>query len=241
MRFVWASGTDTGRRRPKNEDSIHPEHDGRTSGVLLVAVADGLGGHRGGEVASSVAIEEAVSAGGTPEDRVRAANDAILGEVLKQPQLVGMGTTLTVAELGPDGQVTLAHVGDSRAYRWHAARFTQLTVDHTFVQEEVDAGRLTAEQARHHPERSVLTRALGFEPGLAVDVVRLKVSVGDRLLLCSDGLTSMVTDERIAGILGSGAPSEAVWSLIEAANRSGGLDNVSVIVVAIAEDESSGD
>lgn len=241
MRFVWASGTDTGRRRPKNEDSIHPEHDGRTSGELLVAVADGLGGHRGGDVASSVAIEEAVSAGGTPEDRVRAANNAIRDRVFEDPRLAGMGTTLTVAELSPDGWITLAHVGDSRAYRWHAARFTQLTVDHTFVQEEVDAGRLTPAQARHHPERSVLTRALGFEPGLAVDVARLKVSVGDRLLLCSDGLTSMVTDDRIAGILGSGAPSEAVWALIEAANRSGGLDNVSVIVVAIAEDESSGD
>ena len=241
MRFVWASGTDTGRRRPKNEDSIHPEHDGRTSGVLLVAVADGLGGHRGGEVASSVAMKVAAGAGGTPEDRVRAANEAILDEVLEQPRLVGMGTTLTVAELRPDGEVTVAHVGDSRAYRWHAGRFKQLTVDHTFVQEEVDAGRLDPAQVHSHPERSVLTRALGFGHDLEVDLVRLRVSVGDRLLLCSDGLTSMVRDDRIAAILGSGAPSEAVWELIEAANRSGGLDNVSVIVVAIAEDEASGD
>ena len=241
MRFVWASGSDTGRRRPKNEDSIHPEHDGRTSDELLVAVADGLGGHRGGEVASSVAIKAAVGVAGTPEERVLAANDAIRGRVFKDPRLAGMGTTLTIAELSPDGEVTLAHVGDSRAYSWHAGRFNQVTTDHTFVQEEVDAGRLTPEQARHHPERSVLTRALGFEPGLVVDVGRLKVSVGDRLLLCSDGLTSMVTDDRIARILESGAPSEMVWALIEAANRSGGLDNVSVIVVAIAEDEASGD
>ena len=241
MRFVWASGSDTGHRRPKNEDSIHPEHDGRTSGELLVAVADGLGGHRGGEVASSVAIEAAVGAPGTPEERVRVANDAILEEVLEQPRLAGMGTTLTVAELRPDGVVTLAHVGDSRAYWWHAGRFKQLTVDHTFVQEEVDAGRLEPAQARSHPERSVLTRALGFGHGLEVDGARLKVSVGDRLLLCSDGLTSMVRDDRIARILESGAPSEMVWALIEAANRSGGLDNVSVIVVAITEDEASGD
>ena len=241
MRFVWASGTDIGHRRRKNEDSIHPAHDGRTSGVLLAAVADGLGGHHAGDVASSVAIEEAVSAGGTPEERVRAANDAIRGRVLRDPRLAGMGTTLTLAELRPDGEVTLAHVGDSRAYRWHAGRFKQLTVDHTFVQEEVDAGRLTPEQARHHPERSVLTRALGFEPGLAVDVARLKVSVGDRLLLCTDGLTSMVTDDRIAAFLESGAPSEVVWALIEAANGSGGVDNVSTVVVAIAEDEASGD
>ena len=241
MRFVWASGSDTGRRRPKNEDSIHPEHDGRTSGSLLVAVADGLGGHRGGEVASSLAIENVVAAGGTPEERVRAANDAILSRVFEQPQLAGMGTTLTVAELRPDGDVTLAHVGDSRAYRWHAGRFKQITIDHTFVQEELDAGRLTPEQARNHPERSVLTRALGFGHDLVVYGARLKVSVGDRLLLCSDGLTSMVRDDRIAAILESEAPSDAVWALIEAANRSGGLDNVSVIVVAIAEDEASGD
>ncbi|MDE0139680.1 MAG: protein phosphatase 2C domain-containing protein [bacterium] len=241
MRFVWAAGTDTGRKRPNNEDSIHPEHDGRTSGSLLVAVADGMGGHHGGEVASSVAIKAVVETAGTPEDQVRAANDAILARVFGDPRLAGMGTTLTVAELRPDGEVTLGHVGDSRAYRWHAGRFKQLTIDHTFVQEEVDAGRLSQEQARHHPERSVLTRALGFEPGLEVDRVRLKVSAGDRLLVCSDGLTSMVRDDRIAGILESGAPSEAVWALIEAANRSGGVDNVSVIVVAIAEDEASGD
>ncbi len=241
MRFVWASGSDTGRRRPKNEDSIHPEHDGRTSGSLLVAVADGLGGHRGGEVASSLAIEKLVAADGTPKERVRAANDAIQSRVFEEPWLAGMGTTLTVAELRPDGDVTLAHVGDSRAYRWHAGRFNQLTNDHTFVQDELDAGRLTPEQARNHPERSVLTRALGFGHDLVVDGARLKVSVGDRLLLCSDGLTSMVRDDRIAPILESEAPSDAVWALIEAANRSGGLDNVSVIVVAIAEDEASGD
>lgn len=241
MRFVWASGSHTGRRRPKNEDSIHPEHDGRASGSLLVVVADGLGGHRGGEVASSLAVKVVVGAAGTLEERVRAANDAIMRDVLDQPQLVGMGTTLTLAEIRPDGEVELAHVGDSRAYWWHAGRFRQITIDHTFVQEEVDAGRLTPEQARRHPERSVLTRALGFGHGLVVDVDRLKVSVGDRLLLCSDGLTSMVRDDRIADILEAEAPSDAVWALIEAANRSGGLDNVSVIVVAIAEDEASGD
>jgi len=241
VRFVWASGSDTGRRRPKNEDSIHPEHDGRTSGSLLVAVADGLGGHRGGEVASSLAIEKVVAADGTPEERVRAANEAIFSHVLEEPRLAGMGTTLTVAELRPDGAGTLAHVGDSRAYRWHAGRFNQLTNDHTFVQDELDAGRLTPEQARNHPERSVLTRALGFGHDLVVEGARLRVSVGDRLLLCSDGLTSMVRDDRIAAILENEAPSDAVWELIEAANRSGGLDNVSVIVVAIAEDEASGD
>lgn len=237
MRFVWASETHPGLRRPKNEDCIYPEFDGRTSDALLVALADGLGGHRGGEVASHLAVDEALKATGTPEERLVAANRAILDAVLERPGLVGMGTTLTLAELRPDGEVDLAHVGDSRAYWWHAGLLRQITRDHTFVQDEVRAGRLTAEQARRHPERSVLKRALGFGYNLEVDVAELRVSAGDRLLLCSDGLTSMVGDDRIAGTLEDEVPSEAAWRLIEAANRAGGLDNISVIVVAMAEDE----
>ena len=239
MRFVWASGTHTGLRRPKNEDRVHPEYDGRTSDSLLVAVADGLGGHRGGEVASRLAVDVAVDSAGTPGERVVAANAAILEAVLERPALVGMGTTLTLAQLRPDGEVNLAHVGDSRAYWWRAGRLRQVTRDHTFVQEEVSAGRLTEEQARRHPERSVLKRALGFGYDLEVDVAQLRVAAGDRLLLCSDGLTSMVRDDRIAGILDGEAPSEVVWGLIEAANGAGGLDNVTVIVVGMAEDEES--
>ena len=236
MRFFWASGTHTGLRRPKNEDCVHPEYDGRTSDSLLVAVADGLGGHRGGEVASRLAVDVAVDSAGTPGERVVAANAAILEAVLERPALVGMGTTLTLAQLRPDGEVNLAHVGDSRAYWWRAGRLRQVTHDHTFVQEEVTAGRLTEEQARRHPERSVLKRALGFGYDLEVDVAQLRVAAGDRLMLCSDGLTSMVRDDRIAGILDGEAPSEVVWGLIEAANGAGGLDNVTVIVVGMAED-----
>ena len=237
MRFVWACGTHPGLRRPKNEDCIYPEYDDRTSDSLLVAVADGLGGHRGGEVASHLAVDMAVKAAGAPEERLVAANKAILDAVLERPGLVGMGTTLTLAELRPGGEVDLAHVGDSRAYWWHAGLLRQITRDHTFVQDEVRAGRLTAEQARRHPERSVLKRALGFGYNLEVDVAEWTVSAGDRLLLCSDGLTSMVRDDRIADILEGEVPSEAVWRLIEAANRAGGLDNISAIVVAMAEDE----
>ena len=235
MRFVWATGTHTGRIRENNEDAIYPETDGYSLEPLLVAVADGLGGHREGEVASRVAMDAAVASDGPPWQRVKAANSAILDAVLKRPQLVGMGTTLTLAELDPGGNVTLGHVGDSRAYLLRSGRFIRLTVDHTFVQEEIEAGRLTEEQARRHPNRSHLTRALGFGRDVAIDVGSSSLKVGDRLLLCSDGLTSMLTDDQIATHLVKGPPSDAVWGLIEAAIRAGGHDNVSTVVVAVTK------
>ena len=233
MKFVWSSGTHGGRVRKNNEDVIHPEHDGYSSEPVLVAVADGLGGHRDGEVASRIAMDSAVAAGGAPWFRVRAANTAILDAVLQQPHLVGMGTTLTMAQLSPAGSVALGHVGDTRAYLLRAGKLTRLTVDHSYVQEEVDAGRLTEEEARQHPKRHHLTRALGFGQDLPVDVGSANLAVGDRLLLCSDGLTSMLTDDRIPAILGEGPPSDAVWGLIEAANHAGGHDNVSAVVVLV--------
>ena len=236
MRFIWASGTHTGRIRKNNEDVVHPETDGHCSAPLLVGVADGLGGHRDGEVASRVAMDGAVGGKGPPWQRVKAANTAILDEVLQDPQLVGMGTTLTLAQLDPAGSVELGHVGDSRAYQLRAGRLIRRTVDHTYVQEEIEAGRLTEEQARIHPRRAQLTRALGFGQEVAVDVGSASVVVGDRLLVCSDGLTAMLTDEEITAILMEGPPSAVVWGLIEAANRAGGHDNVTVVVVLVAQD-----
>jgi len=238
MRFVWASATHGGRTRKNNEDAFHPELDGRGNGPLLVAVADGMGGHSYGEVASRLAIEGAVGAEGTVRDRVLAANQTILSEVLGNPLKAGMGTTLTIAELWSDGEVTIGHVGDSRAYRLHLGRLHQITLDHTFVQAEVSAGRLTPEQARTHPARALLTRALGGDP-VEVDVMSLKMEEGDRLLVCSDGLNSMITDDLIAEVLRSGVPSEAAWKLIEEANRAGGHDNISVVLVEAVPDESA--
>ena len=235
MKFVWASGSHTGRIRENNEDVIHPEYDGSGSEPLLVAVADGLGGHRDGEVASRLAIDSAVASAGPPWQRVKAANTAILDAVLRQPHLVGMGTTLTVAQLDPAGSVTLGHVGDSRAYLLRAGRLIRLTVDHSFVQEEIEAGRLSEEQARRHPKRSHLTRALGFGHDIAVDIGSTPLVIGDRLLLCSDGITSMLTDDQIAAILGVGPPSDTAWGLIEAANHAGGHDNVSVVVILVTK------
>lgn len=237
MRFVWASGTHTGRIRKNNEDVVHPETDGHCLEPLLVGVADGLGGHRDGEVASTVAMKTAAEAEGPPWQRVKEANRAVLDDVLDNPHRAGMGTTLTLAQLDPAGSATIGHVGDSRAYLLRAGRIIRLTVDHTYVQEEIEAGRLTEEQARVHPRRAQLTRALGFGHEVTVDVGRTSLAVDDRLLVCSDGLTAMLTDEQITHILSEGPPSDVVWGLIEAANRAGGHDNVSVVVVAVTAPE----
>lgn len=237
MRFVWASGTHPGRIRKNNEDVVHPEVDGQSLESLLVGVADGLGGHRDGEVASRVAMDTAAAGEGAPWQRVKAANTAILDDVLDHPHRVGMGTTLTLAQLDPAGSVTIGHVGDSRGYLLRAGRLIRLTVDHTYVQEEIEAGRLTEEQARIHPRRAQLTRALGLGQEIQVDVGHTSLAVDDRLLVCSDGLTAMLTDEEIIAILAAGPPSDVVWGLIEAANRAGGHDNVSVVVVAVTAPE----
>ena len=241
MKFVWAADTHPGRVRENNEDTIHPENDGYSTRPLLVGVADGLGGARCGEVASRIAIETAVEARGRPWRRVRAANASILEAVLQQPQFVGMGTTLTLAFLDPAGSIELGHVGDSRAYLLRNGELKRLTVDHTHVQEEIEAGRLTEEKARTHPQRAYLTRALGFSQDLAVDIEHYDLTPGDRLLLCSDGLTSMLSDDQIADMLGVGPPSVTSWGLIEAANEAGGHDNVSVVVVAVTTGSDPGD
>ncbi len=233
MRFIWAADTHTGRIRQNNEDAVHPRTDGDTSEPLLVGVADGLGGARYGEIASRIALETAVESHGSLEQRIRAANRAVLETVLAQPMYAGMGTTLTLANLNPAGTVELGHVGDSRAYLLRNGALRSLTVDHTVVQERIEAGRLTADEARKHPQRAYLTRALGFTNDLEVDTARFDLRSGDRLLLCSDGLTAMLSEPSIAAILNSGPPSAVSWRLIEAANAAGGHDNVSVVIVTI--------
>lgn len=237
MKFTYATGTNQGRVRDTNQDSVYPESGGRTEGVLLVAVADGMGGHSGGEVASRDAMDAAVGlAGERPgvDERILAANEAVLSHAQADWNLAGMGTTMTIAELTPNGTVSIGHVGDSRAYLLADGEFRQLTQDHTFVAEQIRAGRLDPDEARTHPRRSMLTRAVGLSRDLTVDVVQELMSPGDRLLLCSDGLTSMVVDEAIADAMDNGTPEEVVWALIEAANKAGGHDNISIAVVAAA-------
>jgi protein phosphatase len=144
-----------------------------------------------------------------------------------------MGTTLTMLELRPDGAAQLAHVGDSRAYMWHGGELQQLTDDHTVVAEQLAAGRITEADIANHPQRSMLTRVLGLSPDIDVDQSEIALEAGDRLLVCSDGLTNMIDDPMIAHHLPNGSPEEVAWNLVEAANRAGGHDNITVVVVAV--------
>lgn len=237
MRFRWTALTDDGRVRDQNEDAIWPEPgSGESTGPLLVAVADGMGGHAGGEIASRTAIDTAVGVGGTAALRIQAANLAVLDDANRRPRLAGMGTTLTLAVIGPDGRVDLGHVGDSRAYLFRAGALKRVTTDHSYVSEMMAAGRLTPEEAAVHPYRSVVTRAIGLEPAVDVDTFELELMPGDRLLICSDGLSSLIDDAAIAEVLKDSDPAAAARSLVEAANRAGGDDNISVIIVdAVAE------
>lgn len=196
-------------------------------------VADGMGGAVGGEVASRTAVERAVVGGGNPSERAERANQAVFEKTMSDPHLAGMGTTLTLIEFGPDGVARIAHVGDSRAYIWHDGEIKQITEDHTLIAEHLAAGRISQTDAASHPQRSVLTRVLGIGPDIEVDAMEIAVAPGDRFLICSDGLTNMVTDEVIAEILASGAPEEVAWNLVEQANRAGGHDNVTVVVVDV--------
>lgn len=234
MTLTWATGSHRGRIRENNEDSVFPETGGRTDGALVVAVADGMGGHVGGEVASGLAIEAlATQTELTIAQRVSAANDLILSEVADQSELRGMGTTLTAAEFSPPRSLVIAHIGDSRAYLFRSSILEQLTSDHTVVADYLRAGSIRPEDVATHPQRSMLTRALGLYPNVEVDVVETRIRSGDRLLVCSDGLTSMLSDQRIAAALGVGTPEETVWTLIEAANQAGGHDNISLVVVDV--------
>lgn len=237
MKFRWATLTDQGHVRDHNEDAIWPNvGSGETSETLLVAVADGMGGHAGGEIASKTAIDTAVGVGGSASIRVQAANLAVLDDANQRPRLAGMGTTLTLALIAPDGTVDLGHVGDSRAYLLRDTKLTKVTTDHSYVSEMIEAGRMTPEEAETHPYRSVVTRAIGLEHAVEVDSVELTLEPGDRLLICSDGLSSMLGDPVIAAALTTeNAPEAAARALVAAANEAGGDDNISVIVVDAVE------
>ena len=226
--------SDPGLTRPANEDAILLEPP-------LYVVADGMGGHRAGEVASRVAIEELLANAPRRVDvkalarAVRAANRAVIAGAENSRTRAGMGTTLTAAMV--DGtHVAIAHVGDSRAYLLHAGALRRITEDHSMVAALVRDGTITEEDARFHPQRSVITRALGSDQNMVADTYELDAAAGDRLLLCTDGLTGMLPDDYIAEILVSERdPASAVAKLVEAANRAGGYDNISVVVVDLDE------
>lgn len=234
MNYQWATASHKGRVRTNNEDAVYPDTAGSTDAGVLLLLADGMGGHVAGEVASSTAIEAARSTDGSVDERVKAANKAILAKVADDPKLAGMGTTITMLELKPGRQGTFGHVGDSRAYLFRAGKLEQVTVDHTIVTEYLRAGKITPEQAVDHPQRNMITRALGLIPDIDVDMFDMSFEPGDRVLLCSDGVSDMIADNEIADALKSKSTAEeAVWELVERANKAGGHDNITALVVDI--------
>jgi PPM family protein phosphatase len=233
--------SDVGRQRSANEDSL----------VLrppFFAVADGMGGAKAGEVASAIAaraVEDAPAAAQQAEAQLtqvlREANRRIYDLALTDEAHRGMGTTLTAAKVQGD-EISLGHVGDSRAYLMRDGELSQLTRDHSLVAELERSGQITPEAAEHHPQRSIITRALGPEPDVEVDTYTLAGRDGDLFLLCSDGLTSMISDDDVSAILRSAADLDsAAEALIRAANQSGGKDNITVVMFRLAEDESCAD
>ncbi|MGH9012947.1 MAG: Stp1/IreP family PP2C-type Ser/Thr phosphatase, partial [Acidimicrobiia bacterium] len=237
MRLVAAKKTDPGRVREGNEDGYLVDDR-----MGLFAVADGMGGHQAGEVASATALEAlraAVASGEPIRDAIDRANEAVLERSAGDERLRGMGTTMTAGTLAAGGTLLLGHVGDSRAYLARDGELTQVTEDHSLVEEMVRRGELTPEQAEVHPRRSVITRALGIEPGVEVDLYPVELHEGDRMLLCSDGLTTMIRAEEIAAILrGEPDPQRAANTLVEAANAAGGEDNITVLVIDVTGDDA---
>ena len=235
FKLVAAGVTDVGRVRDGNEDDFLDQ----SNRLGLVAVADGMGGHRAGEVASSTALEAlraAVASGQPLRDAIEGANDAVLEKSVSDQEFQGMGTTLTAGILGSDGYLVVGHVGDSRAYLVRDGELTQITDDHSLVEEMVRGGELTREQADVHPRRSVITRALGIDPEVEVDEYPIELQPGDRILFCSDGLTTMVRPDEIASILSREPdPKRAAQLLVDAANAAGGEDNVTAVIVEAVE------
>jgi len=235
VRLVVGAATDVGRVREGNEDAYLVD-----DAMGLVAVADGMGGHRGGEVASATALEAlraAISAGRPLRESVEDANRAVFEKAQSDESLRGMGTTITAATLAAGGTLLIGHVGDSRAYLLRDGELRQVTTDHSLVEELVRDGRLTPDEAAVHPQRSIITRALGVDSTVDVDVYPLELFAGDVLMFCSDGLTGMLQPDLIAAELRrEGDPARAATKLVDAANASGGEDNITVVVVAVTDE-----
>ncbi|HEX6312283.1 MAG TPA: Stp1/IreP family PP2C-type Ser/Thr phosphatase [Acidimicrobiia bacterium] len=239
MKLVAGKQTDKGRVREGNEDGYVA-----VDRLGLFAVADGMGGHQAGEVASATALEALraeVENGAPVRDAIASANTAVLERAAADESLRGMGTTMTAGTLAAGNTFLVGHVGDSRAYLFRDGDLSQVTEDHSLVEELVREGELTPEQAEVHPQRSIITRALGIEPGVQVDLYTLDLHQGDRLLICSDGLTGMVRTDDIAGILRREPdPQRAANQLVEAANAAGGEDNITALVIDAVSDDGSG-
>jgi len=232
--------TDVGRVRSVNQDARGEWRDEAAS-LHLVFIADGMGGHRGGEVASQIAVEQVGRAfaenTAEPAAMLRSAFERANAEIYQRAngdfELAGMGTTGVALLLTGEPVAFVAHVGDSRAYRLRDGALEMLTGDHSVVGELVRRGQLTEEQARVHPQSNEILRAIGTQPQVEVEVREIAVQLGDRYLLCSDGLNGMLPDAEIAEVLSGETPEACARELIERANRAGGTDNITVQVVEI--------
>ncbi|MFM9226922.1 MAG: Stp1/IreP family PP2C-type Ser/Thr phosphatase [Actinomycetota bacterium] len=241
MKLSWGASTDMGMVRQQNEDSFVAEEG-------LYVVADGMGGHNAGEVASALAVtamRAAIKGGVTDAMRLRevvqAANTAIYTASLDDSAQSGMGTTLTAAVVvpGEEPRFMVANVGDSRTYLFRDGVLSRVSIDHSYVQELVNEGLISEEEARVHPRRNIVTRALGIDRSVSVDVFTQVVRTGDRLVLCSDGLVDEVSDADITAVLLQHRdPQLAAESLVMVANAAGGRDNTTVVVVDILDDVS---
>jgi serine/threonine protein phosphatase PrpC len=231
-----AYATDTGRQRSANEDSVFVR-------APLFVIADGMGGAQAGEVASKTSVDsfDHGRREGPPErvlrETIEEANRTIHALARKDPNLSGMGTTTTAAILDEQAEeVAIGHVGDSRAYRLRRGKLERLTRDHSLVEEMRRKGQLTEAQASDHPQRSIITRALGPEPEVEVDLQTVPAQAGDVFLICSDGLTTMLDDEHIERLLARATSMpNAVRALVDEANRAGGRDNISVIAFKVVD------
>ena len=241
--FAVGAATDTGKARSANQDNFF-------TGAALFVVADGMGGHNGGEIASQIAVESLADADtvGSIDDlilRVQAANDSIVGQARDNPELRGMGTTVTmladIKRAGPN-RLGIANVGDSRLYRVTDSGLHQHTEDHSLVEALVRDGRLTRAEAAVHPQRNVVTRALGIDEKVLVDAWELIPVVGDRYVLCSDGLFGEIHESEIHEVLQfTSSPQDAADDLVQRAVAAGGRDNVTVVVVDILDADSFDD
>ena len=241
MKLKWGATTDVGMVRQQNEDAFHAEEN-------LYIVADGMGGHNAGEVASALAVSTVRSGARMGihtadqfRELVQQANTAIYTASLDDSTQSGMGTTLTAAAIvpGEEPRILIANVGDSRTYLFRSGALTRLSIDHSYVQELVNEGIITPEEARVHPRRNIVTRAMGIDRSVQVDVFSHLVRTGDRLVLCSDGLVDEVADIDIARVLTEHTdPQETAEALVLVANANGGRDNTTVIVLDILDDIS---
>jgi protein phosphatase len=236
--FSWGAASDTGRLRSINQDSALVADN-------LFAVADGMGGHQGGEVASQLAVKSLERSAGaiTTADLiegVQLANSEVFEKGSEDPSLHGMGTTLCAVALvhsDDEERIAVVNVGDSRVYLFKDGDLSQLTQDHSLVEDLVRQGRLTPEEAAVHPQRNIVTRVLGVYPDISVDSWELMPVTGDRYLLCSDGLFNEVSHDRIASVLRRlRSPQEAADELVRLANEGGGRDNITCVVVDVVDD-----